>query len=47
MYDLTADKILESNPHAADLEYNSSKHLLLVPTITENILIAYNLEPDK
>ena len=40
----TPEKLLESKIHAADLEYISSKHLLLVPTFTENKLVAYKLE---
>ena len=41
------EKLLESKTHAADLEYIPSRHLLLVPTFTENTLVAYKLELDK
>jgi len=41
------EKLLESKTHAADLEYIPSRHLLLVPTFTENTLVAYKLEFDK
>lgn len=41
------EKLLESKTHAADLEYIPAKHLLLVPTFTENKLVAYKLELDK
>lgn len=43
----TPEKLLESKIHAADLGYIPSKHLLLVPTFTENQLVAYKLELDK
>ena len=41
------EKLLESKIHAADLEYIPSRHVLLVPTFTENTLVAYKLELDK
>lgn len=41
------EKLLESKMHAADLEYIPSKHLLLVPTFTENKLVAYKLKLGK
>ena len=41
------EKLLESKTHAADLEYIPSRHLLVVPTFTENTLVAYKLEFDK
>lgn len=40
----TPEKLLESKIHAADLGYIQSKNLLLVPTFTDNKLIAYKLE---
>jgi hypothetical protein len=40
-------KLLESKTHAADLEYIPSKHLLIVPTFTENKLVAYKLKLGK
>lgn len=39
----TTEKLLVSKTHAADLGYISSQHLLLVPTFTENKLVAYKL----
>lgn len=39
----TTEKLLVSKAHAADLGYISSQHLLLVPTFTENKLVAYKL----
>jgi sugar lactone lactonase YvrE len=41
------EKLLESKIHAADLGYIPSKHLLLVPTFTENTVVAYKLELRK
>ncbi len=41
------EKLLESKTHAADVEYIPTRHLLLVPTFTENTLVAYKLELDK
>jgi hypothetical protein len=38
------EKLLESKIHAADLGYIPSKQMLLVPTFTENTLVAYKLE---
>ena len=43
----TPEKLLESKTHAADLGYIPSSHLLLVPTFTENWLVAYQLELNK
>jgi len=43
----TLEKLLKSKTHAADLEYILSKHLLIVPTFTENKLVAYKLQLDK
>lgn len=43
----TPEKLLESKTHAADLGYVPSRHLLLVPTFTENKLVAYKLELGK
>jgi len=40
-------KLLESKTHAADLEYIPSEHLLIVPTFTENKLVAYKLKLGK
>jgi hypothetical protein len=41
------EKLLESKTHAADLGYIASRHLLLIPTFTENKLIAYRLKIDE
>jgi hypothetical protein len=41
------EKLLESKRHAADLGYIPSKHFILVPTFTENKLVAYKLELNK
>ena len=41
------EKLLESKTHAADFQYIPSRNLLLVPTFTENTLVAYKLEFDK
>jgi DNA-binding beta-propeller fold protein YncE len=41
------EKLLASKTHAADLGYIPTKHLLLVPTFTENQLVAYKLELNK
>jgi hypothetical protein len=41
------EKLLESKTHAADLGYIPSRHVLLVPTFTENTLVAYKLELGK
>jgi hypothetical protein len=41
------EKLLESKTHAADLEYIPSRHLLLIPTFTENTLAAYKFDFDK
>lgn len=37
------EKLLKSKTHSADLGFVSSKGLLLVPTFTENTLVAYKL----
>jgi hypothetical protein len=41
------EKLLVSKIHAADVEYIPSRHLLFVPTFTENTVVAYTLEFDK
>ena len=41
------ERLLESKTHAADLGYVPSKQLLLVPTFTENTLVAYKLNFSK
>jgi DNA-binding beta-propeller fold protein YncE len=43
----TPEKLLVSKIHAADLGYIPSLKLLLVPTFSENQLVAYKLELDK